>query len=92
VTKALHKAVDAKAPSTSSNNKITSGKKIREQISADIDTSIAQIQRIVQLMSQSCPGGAHGENPFHYNDVVNLTNSITGSLQNSKSVILTADF
>jgi hypothetical protein len=92
VTKALHKVVDAKAPSTSSNDKITSGKKIREQISADIDTSIAQIQRIVQLMSQSCPGGAHGENPFHFNDVVNLTNSITGSLQNSKSVMLTAHF
>jgi hypothetical protein len=91
VTKALH-AVDGKAQSNSSKNKAVSGRKIREQISTDIDTSIAQLQRIVQLLSQSCPGGGRGENPFHYNDVVNLTNSITGSLQNSKSVILTADF
>ena len=31
-------------------------------------------------------------NPYHFNDVVNLTNSITGSLQNTKSVLLTQSF
>jgi hypothetical protein len=92
VTKALRGAVDGKAHSDSLDDKTASGKRIREQLSSDIDTSIAQTQRIVQLMSQSCPGGAHGENPFHFNDVVNLTTSIAGSLQNAKSVILTANF
>jgi hypothetical protein len=92
VTKALRAAANAKTSSDSGNDKIASGKKIREQLSSDIDTSIAQLQRIVQLMSQSCPGGAHGENPFHFGDLVNLTNSIAGSLQNTKSVVLNANF
>jgi hypothetical protein len=74
------------------NDKTASGKKVREQLSADIDASIAQVQKIVQLMNQNCSGGAHGVNPFHYDDVVNLTNSIVGSLQKSKSVISTTDF
>ena len=43
-------------------------------------------------MSQSCSGGGSGVNPFHFNDVVNLTNSIAGSLQKTKSVVLTANF
>jgi hypothetical protein len=91
VTKALTE-VDAKAHSNSPSDKSAPGKKIRAQLSSDIDTSIAQIQRMVQLMSQSCPGGAHGENPFHFNDLVNLTNSVADSLQKTKSVVLTADF
>jgi uncharacterized phage infection (PIP) family protein YhgE len=77
-------------PQASSNDRITSGKKVREQLSADIDTSIAQLQRIVQLMNQSCPGGAHGTDPYHYGDAVGLSNSIINSLQKTKVVIQTA--
>jgi hypothetical protein len=87
VSKALRQSAQATAQSTSSNDKTTSDKKVREQLSADIDTSIAQIQRIVQLMSQSCPGGAHGTNPLNYENLVSLTNSIVGSLQTSKIVL-----
>lgn len=90
VSKALRQSAQATAQSTSPNDKTTSDKKVREQLSADIDTSIAQIQRIVQLMSQSCPGGAHGVNPLNYENMVSLTNSIVGSLQKSK-IILAAE-
>lgn len=90
VTRALREAAGVRQ--NTAIDKSEAGKKIREQLSTDIDTSIAQIQRIVQLMSQSCPGGAHGENPFHFNDVVNLTSSIAGSLQKTKDVISTANF
>jgi len=91
VTKALE-SVDAKARSNSPIDRSASGKRIRAQLSTDIDTSITQIQRIVQLMTDSCPGGAHGMSPFHFGDVVNLTNSVTDSLQKTKNLVLTADF
>jgi hypothetical protein len=89
VTKALR---HAQAHPDSASDKTPSGKKNRERLSTDIDTSIAQIQRIAQLMSQSCSGGPHGVNPAHYDDVVNLSNSIVGSLQNTKNAILNANF
>jgi transcriptional regulator of acetoin/glycerol metabolism len=88
VSKALHQAGEVIAHASSSSDKALPSKKVREQLAADIDTSIAQIQRVKQLMSQSCPGGAHGQDPFHYGDLVNLTDSIASSLQKYKSVLL----
>lgn len=91
VTKAFH-AINAKAQPASPPDKVDFDKKNREQLSAELDTSIVQIQRIVQLINQSCPGGPHGVNPFHFNDVVNLSNSVVSSLNSAKTAVLTANF
>jgi hypothetical protein len=57
------------------------------QLIADLETSISQVQRIPQLMNQSCPGGAHGINPFNYDSVVSLSNSLTASLSVTKELL-----
>lgn len=87
VTQAFLQLADSQTNLAVANDRTGSSKRVREQLSADIDTSIAQLQRIVQLMSQSCPGGSSGVNPFHYADIVNLSNSISGSLQKTKGVL-----
>jgi hypothetical protein len=91
VTEALQQVGTQPANLNSSNDKTDSNKKVREQLVSDIDTSIAQIQRIVQLMTQGCPGGAHGTDPFHFEDLVVLTNSITNSLQKTRLILLSGN-
>ena len=88
VAKALQQVAGTRINSSSSSDQVKLADGLRGQLSSDVDTSIAQLQRIVLLMSQSCPGGAHGENPAHFGDVVNLTNSIISSLQNTKGAVL----
>jgi hypothetical protein len=88
VTEALQQLGPQQSNISPSGDNIESNKKVRDRIASDIDTSIAQIQRIVQLMTQSCPGGAHGTDPFHFNDLVVLTTSITNSLQKTSVILL----
>jgi hypothetical protein len=94
VTEALRGASQQGAQTGANSKEVAdvAGKRNRSQLSSDIDTSIAQTQRIVQLMTQSCTGGKSGVNPWHYEDLVALTNSITNSLQKTKLAIMTADF
>lgn len=93
VTDAINKVSGgAKNPTPNPDVDVESIKKNREQLAADLDTTIAQVQRIAQLMNQSCSGGAHGINPFHYDDVLSLSNSITTALEASKAVVLNGKY
>jgi hypothetical protein len=92
VTDAINKLSVGNVAPTIPDEKLNVIKTNRVQFAADLDTTIAQVQRIVQLMTQSCPGGAHGINPVHFDDVQKLSNSITGSLQGAKQAVLSTDF
>jgi hypothetical protein len=59
----------------------------RNQLIQNLETSIAQAQRIPVLMNQACPGGSHGRNPFNYDSVVSLTSDLVGALNSTKNAI-----
>src|SRR4051812_11945740 len=42
--------------------------------------AILQSQKMVSLMTQSCPGGAHGQNPNHYDEFVKFSNEVGTTL------------
>ncbi|MHC2371322.1 hypothetical protein ACVIQT_005970 [Bradyrhizobium diazoefficiens] len=46
-----------------------------------IDSVKGLLEKMVVLMHQSCSGGAHGEDPFHYSEIVDIKNKLEGKLE-----------
>jgi hypothetical protein len=52
-----------------------------------IDAVEATLERMIGLMAGQCSGGAHGRNPNHFGDIVNMKNRVLGSLDAVKAIL-----
>lgn len=53
----------------------------------EIDTVVGLLEKMVGMMHGNCPGGAHGQDPLNYGELVNIKNRMQGKLDALKTLL-----